>query len=107
MHFPDAHLAQFGSQCAINPPGGYQGPDIASATTITLSHPVHKVTGTTAITTINPPYTGFVGHVTLIATAAWTLATGANIALAATAVANQMMRLYYDGALWYHDSDAP
>lgn len=104
---PDVDLQKFASQVAINPPGNYLGPDIASATTITLSHPVHKITGTTSITTINPPYTGFVGHVTLLPTGAMALGTGGNILLAATGVANQMMRLFYDGANWWHDSDAP
>lgn len=98
---PDADLAKFAARAAINPPGQYEGPAIASATTITLSHPVHKVTGTTEITTINPPFTGFVGHVTLVPTGAWTTATGGNIATAHTAVANRPVFLYYDGSTWY------
>lgn len=104
---PDVDLAKFASRCAINPPGDYLGPTIASATAITLSHPAHKISGTVEITTINPPYTGFVGHITLIALAAFTFATGGNIAKAATAVANQVVDIFYDGATWYNDSDAP
>ena len=104
---PDVDLAKFAAQASLNPPGGYEGPAIASAATITLSHPAHKITGTAEITTINPPYTGFVGLVTLIPGGACTFATGGNIATAGTCVANQMMRLYYDGSLWYHASDAP
>lgn len=99
--FPDVDLAKHAAFAAINPPGNYLGPTIASATTITLSHPVHKISGTTAIDTINPPYTGFVGHTTLIATAAWSLTTNGNVAKAVTAVALEALVLFYDGALWY------
>jgi hypothetical protein len=98
---PDVDLAHFGANASINPPGGYEGPIIASAATITVSKPAHKISGTTAITTINPPYTGFVGSITLVATGAWTMATGGNIASAMTATANKVYRPYYDGALWY------
>jgi hypothetical protein len=100
---PDADLAKFASQCAINPPGGYEGPVIASATSITLSHPVHKISGAVAITTINPPYPGFVGHVTLVPTGASTIATGGNIASAVAAGANKIIKLYYDGTNWFPD----
>jgi len=33
---PDVDLAKFAAKCAINPPGDYLGPTIASAATITL-----------------------------------------------------------------------
>jgi hypothetical protein len=98
---PDVDLAKFASQCAINPPGQYEGPAIASAATITVSHPVHKITGTAEITTINPPFTGFVGKILLIATAAFTTATGGNVAKAFTAVASEGTEWYYDGSTWY------
>lgn len=101
MHFPDVDLAKFASRCAINPPGDWLGPTIASAAIITLSHPCHKISGTTAIDTINPPYTGFVGKVTLIATAAWSLTTSGNVAKAVTAVASEAIDLVYDGSVWY------
>lgn len=98
---PDVDLAKHAAWCAINPPGDYLGPTIASATAITLSHPAHKVSGTVEITTINPPYTGFVGNCVLIPTAAFTFATGGNIAHAATAVVNRPLYMFYDGALWF------
>ena len=98
---PDADLAKFAARCAINPPGNYEGPVLASAATITLSHPVHKVTGTTSCTTINPPYTGFVGHVTLVPTGAAPFATGGNVAAALTGTANVPILAYFDGSLWY------
>jgi hypothetical protein len=106
-NFPDVDLAHHAAFASINPPGGYLGPTIASAATITLSAPAHKISGTAEITTINPPYTGFVGNVTLIALAAFTVATGGNIAKAGTAVANQVFHPFYDGSTWYFDSDAP
>jgi len=98
---PDADLAKFASRAWINPPGGAEGSTLASAATITLSHPVHKLTGAVSCTTINPPFTGFVGHVTLVPTGAAPFATGGNIAAAFTATANVPIIGYYDGSLWY------
>jgi len=103
---PDVDLAKFAARAAINPPGQYEGPPLASAATITLSHPVHKVTGVVAIVNINPPYTGFVGHVTLIPTAIWTMTAAGNIAVARTAVVGVVVQMYYDGAVWYPSSAA-
>lgn len=101
LAMPDADLAKFAARAAINPPGQFEGVAIASAATITLSHPVHKVTGTTNVSTINPPYTGFVGICTIVPTGALPLVTGGNIAVAVTATANRMFDIYYDGSLWY------
>ena len=98
---PDVALAHFGAQASINPPGQYEGPTIASAAAITLSHPAHKISGAAAVSTINLPYTGFVGNVTLIALGAFTCATGANIASTFTATAGKAYRFYYDGTSWY------
>ena len=100
---PDVDLAKFAARCAINPPGQYEGPAIASAATVTLSNPVHKITGTVSITVLNPPYPGFVGHVTLVCIGAVPLATGGNIASAVAGVASKIIQLYYDGAVWYPD----
>jgi len=100
---PDVDYGKFASQVAINPPGAYEGPVLASAAAVTITNPVHKVSGAAAITTINPPYPGFVGHITLIALGAITMATGGNIATAlAAATPNTIVRLYYDGSVWYH-----
>lgn len=98
---PDADLTRFGHRSAINPPGGWFGPTLASAATITISAPCHKLSGTTQVTTINPPYTGFTGTITLILTGAVPFATGGNIASAVTGVADQAVDFVYDGALWY------
>ena len=51
--------------------------------------------------TINLPRTGFTGCVTLIPDGIWTLATGGNIAIAATAVVSRSMTVCYDGTSWY------
>ena len=100
---PDADLAKFAARCAINPPGNYEGPVLASAAAVTLTHPAHKVSGAVAITTLNPPYPGFVGHITLIMLGAATIGTGGNIASAVAAGANKIVQVYYDGATWYPD----
>lgn len=78
------------------------GPNLASATTISPTHPLHHVTGTAAITTITPP-PGFSGPIWLIADGTWTLATGGNIAAAVTAVDRLAVQLVYDPqtSLWY------
>lgn len=98
-------LARFAAGSWINPPGDAVGPDIASATTITLTHPIHRVTGTTAINTIVPPYTGFLGRITLIAKGAFTFATGGTapnaISTAVTLVADQAIDIVHDGVTWY------
>mgnify|MGYP001572384514 CR=1 FL=1 len=102
----DVDLAQLASKIGTNPPGGKVGPPIASAASITLTHGIHHITGTAAISTIVPPLTGnFQGEVTLIADAAWTLATGGtepnDIAKAVTAVANEAIDLVHDGSTWF------
>lgn len=103
---PDIDYGRFASMCAINPPGDYEGPAIASAATITVSRRVHKVSGVAAIATINPPFTGFVGTITLIPTGIFTMTTGGNIAVARTAVVSVPIDVYFDGALWYPSSAA-
>lgn len=84
------------------------GPAIASAATIAPTHLIHEVTGTTQVTTITPPYTGFAGLLFLI----WTNAnpggvgTGGNIAAALDPAQNKMTVHAYHPELakWYtHD----
>lgn len=83
------------------------GADIASAATISVVTAMHRVSGVATITTINPPYVGFTGELTLIATGAWALATGGNIAAAVPATAGQLVRLVYDGTTWYPAGGVP
>jgi hypothetical protein len=77
------------------------GTAIPSASTIAPTASVTHVTGTSSISTITPPYAGFVGSLTLIADGAWTTVTGGNIAAAMTAVAGVQYTFTYDGTLWY------
>lgn len=81
------------------------GAAVASATTIVAPSAIFHVTGTTAISTITIPYTGFVGQITIIPDGAFTLATGGNIAEAYTAVVNRAIVLTYDGTSWYRTNN--
>ena len=80
-----------------------EGATLASAATVTPTHRVHYISGTAEITTITLPYPGFMGDVVFIPAGAFTLNTGGNIAVAATAVAKRAMRLTYSVkmGLWY------
>lgn len=102
---PNADLVTWSSRAGINPPGGFVGMALASSTTITPPAPFFHVTGTSTITTIVPPFVGFVGKITIIADAAFVLNTGGTagsaIGTAVTAVAAQAMDLTYDGSTWY------
>lgn len=100
---PDVDFGKFAARVAINPPGNYEGPVLASAAALNITHPVHKVSGTAAVSTLNVPYPGFVGHITLVMSGAATIATGGNIASAVAAGANKIVILYFDGAQWFPD----
>jgi hypothetical protein len=101
----DVDLQKFASGAWVNPPGGVVGAALASSATITLTSPIHHVTGTTAISTIVPPVTGFLGRVTIIADGAFTLTTGGTapnaVATVVTCVSGQAMDLVHDGVTWY------
>lgn len=77
------------------------GPVLASAATIAPTFAIHHVSGTATITTITVPWTGFTGPITLVPDAAWSLATGGNIASAYTAIANSPVLVEFDGVSWY------
>jgi hypothetical protein len=74
-------------------------PTVASAATTTLASPVSFVSGTTAISTINAPFT----QITLIPTGLWATNTAGNIALGSTAVVSKALILTYNDttAKWY------
>jgi hypothetical protein len=84
------------------------GPDIASATTIAPQYYIQHVTGTTAIQTITPPYTGFVGPLYLVTDSAGSFGTSGNIKKAQTHVAGYVYCLWYDPteAKWYQQAVA-
>jgi hypothetical protein len=79
------------------------GPEIASAATIDVTHFIHKISGSTSITTINPPSDGFTGVVVLIGAsgANANLSGGGNIGGSSGIVANAATFLAYDGAFWW------
>lgn len=76
------------------------GPTIIAAPTITVTSNWHHVAGTGTISTIVAP-AGVQGTLYLVPDSTWSMVTGGNIALAATAVKNQTMALTYDGSLWH------
>lgn len=80
-----------------------RGANVASATTITPSGELFHVTGTTAIATINVPFVGFNGSITIIPDGIFTWTTAGNIALAGTAVVNKALTMTYDATTskWY------
>lgn len=76
---------------------------IASAGTIAPVKGLAHITGTTTVSTITPPYSGFVGCVKLIAdnVAGFATTTGGNIAAASTVTQNHWIEECYDGTSWY------
>lgn len=85
--------------------GNIKGADVSSASTITPTSGLFHVTGTSAISTINVPFTNFTGCITLIPDGVFTTTTGGNIALGSTAVVSRVLTMCYDGSgghsLWY------
>ena len=77
------------------------GGNVASASTITPTGGIFHVTGTTQITTINLPRTGFTGCLRIIPDGLFSTATGGNIALASVAVVSKVLEECYDGTSWY------
>ncbi len=72
---------------------------IASAATITVTAPIHGVSGTAAISTINGILDG--QGVVLIPSGIFTLATGGNIAAARTAAVGKAIDLRMANGLLY------
>ena len=79
------------------------GTTVASDTTITVpaNKTIFHVTGTTAISTINLPYSGFTGKISIIPDEIFTFDTAGNIAETYTATVNRCIDLVYDGTKWY------
>lgn len=75
---------------------------VSSATTISspAGATLFKISGTTAIATINLPWSGFVGKLCAIPTGLFTTTTAGNISLASTAVVNKTLCWDYDGTKW-------
>ena len=98
---PDVDLAKFASRAWINPPGGVVGPVLASANDVTITHPIHHVSGALAIQNLLPPFPGFIGDITLIPDGAFTTVATGNIGAAATAVVGRTVTMTFDGLKWY------
>lgn len=76
------------------------GTAVASATSITPTGRVFHVTGTTQTTTIVATNIQAGQQIIVIPDGSWTTATGGNIALGTTAVANKAITFTYDGSNW-------
>ncbi len=74
---------------------------VASGATITPSGDIFHVTGTSAINTINLPYSGFKGSITIIPDGIFTTGTSGNIALASTSVVGKTLIMTWDGSKWF------
>lgn len=81
------------------------GATIVSETsaTITITHRIHKITGTGAIVTITPPWPTFAGDIFLIPTGVCTFSSTGNVRLALTSVAKETLHLVYNPVegYWY------
>jgi len=79
------------------------GTAVESAATITVpaNKTIFHITGTAAISTINLPYTGFTGKISIIPDEVFTFDTAGNIAETYTATVNRVIDLVYDGTKWY------
>jgi hypothetical protein len=82
---------------------GSLGANVASGTTITPTGAIFHVTGVTAVVTINIPYTGWNGQITIIPDGIFATTTAGNIALVSTSVVNKALIMTYDSntAKWY------
>jgi len=87
-----------------NPGGGNfdtsTGTQVTAANTITPTGRTFHMTGATVVKTINLPWTGFTGPITIIPDSAYTTDATGNIYLASTAVVNKAMIMTYDGTKW-------
>lgn len=78
------------------------GSVLSSSASITPTATIHHISGTITISTINTPYSGFTGSITLIPDGAWlTTLIGGNIGLASIAVVGKALTLIYDGSKWW------
>ena len=77
------------------------GATLPSAATIVPTAAIHAVSGTSVVSTITPPYTGFIGTVTLIPTGLWSWDMLGNIATAGSASVGQPIPFTFNGTSWY------
>jgi hypothetical protein len=72
------------------------GPDLASDATIEPTHMIHRVTGTTTIDNITPPYPTFGGILILSFAGACTVSASGNVDITFTSAANEFALLVYN-----------
>ena len=72
------------------------GPNLVAASTIIFTSPIHHITGSAAISTVQVPPNFAGGPVYLINDGSWSLITGGNIARAVTPASHQCICLVYD-----------
>jgi hypothetical protein len=78
------------------------GSPVASASTITPTGPIFHVTGTTSINTINIPFGGFTGTITIISDNAIAFGNNpGNLGRSFTTASGRTVTLTYDGSKWY------
>lgn len=76
------------------------GSVLPSGDSIYVTSPIHHVSGTNVINTIEAPG-GFTGPVWLIADDAWSLGVVGNIAAAKSPTPNSVVMVVYDGSRWF------
>lgn len=81
-----------------NEHNGVWGGDLASAATIVITHKYHRVTGTTQIDTITPPWTTFAGDIFLSFAGAVAVSAAGNVDITFTSAANEFAHLIYNPA---------
>jgi hypothetical protein len=72
------------------------GADLASAATIAPTHKFHRVTGTTTIDTITPPWATFAGFLVLSFAGACQVSLSGNVDIAFTSAAEEFAILIYN-----------
>jgi hypothetical protein len=82
----------------INVPVGTQ---VTAAGTITPTGRIFHITGGTQINTINLPFVGFKGKITIITDSAINLGTSGNIFTEITLTQSRAVDLTFDGTKWY------
>ena len=78
-----------------------KGDDLACVGSITPTGQIFHGTGTGLLTTINVPYTGFTGNITIIPDGAFTWNEVGNIKTSGTAIVNKALTFTYTGLKWY------
>lgn len=75
------------------------GLTLPSSSMLKPTNPIHKVSGTATIDSINAP-PGFTGPLFLIPTAGWGWSTSGNIGLSGTAITGRLLIMVYNGEIW-------